>query len=96
MNNYEYELEELRERISVLENAENKRIHKRKIQIIFKVVEFLVVVILLIIAYFYVNNKFIKPYKEKVDYVEEKINSVESFVQDKLEAFQKYNPFNKN
>ena len=35
----------------------------------------------------------VKPYKEKVDLVEEKINTVEKYVQEKWNLIQEYNPF---
>ena len=91
--NYDEKIKELSNRIEVLEKAENKRVLKKKIEITLQVVKVLVVVIIIFIAYVYVNNKFIKPYKEKIDYVEEKVNNVESFVQEKWEFIKKYNPF---
>jgi hypothetical protein len=49
---------------------------------------------ILVIGYCYIYNTFVKPYKDKVDYVEEKIDSVENFVDEKLDIISKYNPFN--
>jgi hypothetical protein len=46
--------------------------------------------ILLFMAYNYVNNTIIKPYKEKIDYVNEKVDTVQSFIDDKLGGFSKY------
>lgn len=91
--NYEAKIQELSERIAKLEKAENKRIAKRKREIAFKVTKVLVVIILLIMGYNYINNNLVKPYKEKIDYVDQKINNVESFVNEKWESLQKYNPF---
>lgn len=82
--NYEEKIRELTERVEKLEKAENKRIIKRRIEIITKAVIALIVIILLIIGYIYVNNTIIKPYKEKIDYVNEKVDTVQGFIDDKL------------
>ncbi len=91
--NYEEKIRELTERVEKLEKAENKRIIKRRIEIIIKVVVGIIMLILLFMAYNYVNNTIIKPYKEKIDYVNDKVETIESFVNDKWQTIQKYNPF---
>ena len=88
--NYEEKIRELTERVEKLEKAENKRIIKRRIEIITKSVIALIVIILLIIGFVYVNNTIIKPYKEKIDYVNEKIDTVQNFVDDKFGGLSKY------
>ena len=88
--NYEEKIRELTERVERLEKAENKRIIKRRIEIITKAVIALIVIILLIIGYIYVNNTIIKPYKEKIDYVNEKVDKVQGFIDDKLGGLSKY------
>ena len=88
--NYEEKIRELTERVEKLEKAENKRIIKRRIEIITKVVIGIIMLILLFMAYNYVNNTIIKPYKEKIDYVNEKVDTVQSFIDDKLGGFSKY------
>ncbi len=88
--NYEEKIRELTERVEKLEKAENKRIIKRRIEIIIKVVVGIIMLILLFMAYNYVNNTIIKPYKEKIDYVNEKVDTVQSFIDDKLGGFSKY------
>ena len=88
--NYEEKIRELTERVERLEKAENKRIIKRRIEIITKAVIALIVIILLIIGFVYVNNTIIKPYKEKIDYVNEKVDTVQGFIDDKLGGFSKY------
>ena len=88
--NYEEKIRELTERVEKLEKAENKRIIKRRIEIITKAVIALIVIILLIIGFVYVNNTIIKPYKEKIDYVNEKIDTVQNFVDDKFGGLSKY------
>ena len=88
--NYEEKIRELTERIEKLEKAENKRILKRRIEIGTKIVIGLIIIILLIIAYIHINNTFIKPYKEKIDYVNEKVDKVQGFIDDKLGGLSKY------
>ena len=84
MNNEE-KIRELTERIEKLEKAENKRIIKKRIEIGFKIVKVLIIIILIFIAYSY-----IKPYKEKIDNINEKVDNVEKFIDDKLGGFKKY------
>ena len=88
--NYEEKIRELTERIEKLEKAENKRILKRRIEIGTKIVIGLIIVILLVVAYIHINNTLIKPYKEKIDYVNEKVDKVQGFIDDKLGGLSKY------
>ena len=87
---YNEKIRELTERIEKLEKAENKRIVKRRVQIISKIIIYLIILIILFMGYTYLNNNFIKPYKEKVDYVNNKVDSVENFINDKFGGLQKY------
>ncbi len=91
--NYEEKIKELNDRIEKLEKAEARRVLKKKIKISFEISKVVIIVIILVSGYFYINNKLIKPYKDKIDYVEEKVNYVEKFVKDKWNSIQKYNPF---
>ena len=91
--NYEEKIKELTERIEKLEKAENKRILKRNIKIALKIIEITIIIVIILTVYYKINNTLIKPYKNKVDYIEEKVNTVEKFVKDKWNAIQKYNPF---
>ena len=88
--NYEEKIRELTERVEKLEKAENKRIIKRRIEIGTKIVIGIIILVLLIIAYIHVNNTIIKPYKEKIDYVNEKVDKVQGFIDDKLGGFSRY------
>ena len=90
----EAKIRELTERIEKLEKAEAKRVRKAKIKIIFKIVEILVIAGVLIYGYIYINNNLIKPYKEKVDFVEEKVDTVSNFIDEKWEKIKKVIPFN--
>ena len=87
--NYEEKIKELSDRIEKLEKYENKRQLKRKIQFSLKVLKVIIVLVVIVVVYI----KYVQPYKEKIDYVEEKVNTVESFVKDKWEMIRKYNPF---
>ena len=92
--NYEEKIKELTERIEVLEKAENKRIVKNRIKIIFKAIKLFVIIGAIVFGYIYINNNYIKPYKEKIDYVSDKVENIQSFVDDKWQSIQKLNPFN--
>ena len=87
--NYEEKIKELNERIEVLEKAEHKRIVKKRIEITFNVIKIIIIILLLIKVYLY-----IKPYKEKIDNIDAKVDTVEDYVKDKWNNLQKYNPFN--
>lgn len=84
MNNEE-KIRELTERIEKLEKAENKRIIKKRIEITFKIIKLLVIIVLIIMAY-----NYIKPYKEKIDNVNEKVDKVENYINDKIGGLNKY------
>ena len=88
--NYEEKIRELTERVEKLEKAENKRIIKRRIEIGTKIVIGIIILVLLIMAYIHINNTIIKPYKEKIDYVNEKVDNVQGFIDDKLGGFSRY------
>lgn len=87
--NYEEKIKELNERIEVLEKAEHKRIAKKRIEITFNIIKLIIFILLLIKVYLY-----IKPYKEKIDNIDAKVDTVENYVKDKWNNLQKYNPFN--
>lgn len=92
--NYEDKILELERRIAFLEGEENKRIKKRKIKIFLEVGKLLLIIFLIIGGYVYIYSSFIKPYKEKMDMFNEKIDGVEEFIDDKWDTINKYNPFN--
>lgn len=96
-------IDELTKKIEFLETQEKKRIRKRKIEITLKIIKYAVIIILLIIIYTKFNNTFIKPTKEKIDFVEEKISSVDikvdkigDTVKEKWESLKNINPFKKD
>ena len=88
--NYEEKIQELTERIEKLEKAEKKRIIKRRIAIITKLIITIIILILLYQGYNYVNNTYIKPYKEKIDYVDDTLNQAENIIDDKLNNIKDY------
>lgn len=84
----EEKIKELTERIEVLEKAEHKRQVKKTIGLIWGLTKLGIFIALIFIAWGY-----IKPYKEKIDMVSEKVDSVEKFITDKFSGFKSY--FNK-
>ncbi len=85
--NYEEKINELTERIEILEKRERKRIIKRRIEITFKIIKTITIIIVLFMAYNYINNTYIKPYKEKIDYINDKIDTVDNLINDRLNIF---------
>ena len=81
----EEKIKELTERIEKLEKAENRRVIKRRIEIGFSILKVLVLVGVIIWLY-----TIIKPYKEKIDMVSEKVDTVENFVNDKVGGLSDY------
>ena len=51
------------------------------------------IIAIVVTVCFYIYNNIIKPYKEKVDYINDKIDFMEDFVNDKLDIIDRYNPF---
>ena len=84
MNN-EDKIRELTERIEKLEKAENKRIFKKRIEIAWGLIKLLIIIVLLIMAY-----NYIKPYKEKIDNVTDKVDKVENYIDSKLGGLNRY------
>ena len=78
----EEKIKALEERIVVLEKAEQKRKVKRIIGIVWDLIKLGILIAVVVMAY-----NFVKPYKEKIDAASEKVDAVESFVEDKLGAF---------
>lgn len=84
MNN-EDKIRELTERIEKLEKAENKRIIKKRIEITFKIIKLLIIIVLLLMAY-----NYIKPYIEKIDNLNNKVDKVENFIDNKFNGLKNY------
>ena len=92
--NYEEKIKELTERIEVLEKAENKRTIKKRISLILHAIKYIIIIGIILFGYIYINNHYIKPYKAKIDYVNDKVENIQSFIDDKLQSIQKFNIFN--
>ena len=78
MNNEE-KIIELTKRIEILEAAENKRIKQKKIKIAYEITKIVIILGIILTGYIYINVKVIKPYKEAVNKVNDKINNVQDF-----------------
>ena len=85
-NEYEIKIKELTERIEQLEKIEQKRARKKKIKIAWTITKILIVIILLLKFYYSIY----KPYQKKITTLEEKLNTAESFIQEKLDVIRKY------
>ena len=81
----EERIKELEERIEILEKAEHKRTVKKRIEIIWGLTKLVVFITLICIVWSY-----IKPYKEKIDMVSEKVENVEKVINDKLGGLKSY------
>lgn len=81
----EERIKQLEERIEVLEKAEHKRTIKKTISLIWGLIKLGVFIALIFIAWSY-----IKPYKEKIDMVSEKVENVEKVINDKLGGLKSY------
>ena len=84
----EEKIKALEERIEVLEKAEHKRNVKKGIKLAWGLTKLIVVIVLVFMAWSY-----IKPYKEKIDMVSEKVDKVEEFISSKFSGFKSF--FNK-
>ena len=82
--NYEEKIQELTKRIEKLEKAEQKRIIKKRIEIITRISMFLITIIVIFLLWNYVNNSYIKPYKESIDKVNEKIDTIDNYLDDPI------------
>lgn len=87
--NYEEQILELKKRIECLEKLEKKRNSKKRLKIMFEVSKLLIIVIIFGLIYF----NYIKPVKEKIDYIEDKVVNVEDYIGEKLDLLNKFNPF---
>ena len=96
-------IDELTKKIEFLETQEKKRIKKKKIDTTLKIIKYGLIITIILTLYIKFNNTFIKPTKEKIDFVEEKISSVDikvdkigDTVKEKWESLKNINPFKKD
>ena len=95
-------IDELTKKVEFLEKQEKKRIRKRNFDLTVKIIKYAVIIALLLTIYININNKVIKPTKQKIDFVEEKISNVDEkidnvgdFLKEKLGFIKDLNPFKK-
>ena len=81
----EEKIKALEERIEVLEKAEHKRNVKKGIKLAWGLTKLIVVIVLVFMAWSY-----IKPYKEKIDMVSEKVDKVEECISSKFSGFKSF------
>ena len=81
----EEKIKELTERIEVLEKKEHRREVKKTIGLVWGLIKLGAFIAVIIIGY-----NYIKPYKEKIDKVNEKVDSVENYINDKFGGLSKY------
>lgn len=103
MEELQLKIDELTKKIEFLEQQEKKRIKNKNIKTTFRIVKIIIIVAILGIIYINVNNKIVKPTREKLDFVEEKIKVVDEkvdgvgdFLKDKLDSIKGLNPFKKD
>ncbi len=90
--NIEEKLNDLDKRLAALEKVEKRRKIMARINLGFKAVLLVVLVIVFFKAYSY-----LKTFKEKIDQIqsiEDKLNVTETFLQEQLDNLNKFNPFN--
>ncbi len=96
-------IDELTQKVEFLEKQEKKRITKKKIDTTLKIIKYGLIITIILTLYIKFNNTFIKPTKEKIDFVEEKISSVDikvdkigDNIKEKWESLKNINPFKKD
>lgn len=96
-------IDELTQKVEFLEKQEKKRITKKKIDTTLKIIKYGLIITIILTLYIKFNNTFIKPTKEKIDFVEEKISSVDikvdkigDNIKEKWESIKNINPFKKD
>ena len=96
-------IDELTKKVEFLENQEKKRIKEKKIKTAFKITKIAVIVGIVLFIGIKINNKIVKPTREKLDFVEEKIKVVDEkvdgvgdFLKDKVDSLKGLNPFKKD
>ena len=96
-------LDELTKKVEFLEKQEKKRIKEKKFKTALKITKIAVIVLIILIIGIKINNKIVKPTREKIDYVGEKSQVVDEkldgggdFIKDKWDSLKGINPFSKN
>lgn len=75
-NNLEDRIFELEEKVRKLEKLEKKRKTSKIINVVIKIICYVAIVIAAIIAYNYVNDKYIKPFTEEFEKISEGYDNI--------------------
>ena len=96
-------IDELTKKVEFLENQEKKRIKSKNFKTFLKILKIAVIVGIVLFIGIKINNKIVKPTREKLDFVEEKIKVVDekvdgvgNFLKDKIDSIKGLNPFKKD
>ena len=96
-------IDELTKKVEFLEKQEKKRIKEKKIKTAFEITKIAIIVGIVLFIGIKINNKIIKPTRESLEYVEEKVKVVDEkldgvgdFLKIKWDSLKGINPFNKN
>ena len=96
-------IDELTKKVEFLENQEKKRIKNKNFKTVLKILKIAIIVGIILFIGIKINNKIVKPTREKLDFVEEKIKVVDEkvdgvgeFLKDKVDTLKNINPFKKD
>lgn len=96
-------IDELTKKVEFLEKQEKKRIKSKNFNTALKILKIAIIVGIVLFIGIKINNKIVKPTREKLDFVEEKIKVVDEkvdgvgdFLKDKVDSLKGLNPFKKD
>ena len=96
-------IDELTKKVEFLENQEKKRIKSKNFKTFLKILKIAIIVGIVLFIGIKINNKIVKPTREKLDFVEEKIKVVDEkvdgvgdYIKDKWDSLKGINPFKKD
>ncbi len=96
-------IDELTKKVEFLEKQENKRIKSKNFKTFLKILKIAIIIGIVLFIGIKINNKIVKPTREKLDFVEEKIKVVDEkvdgvgdFLKDKVDSIKGLNPFKKD
>ncbi len=79
MKELENKIEKLEARIKTLEKAENKRKRMKLAGILVRIFIVAFIIVAIWYGYNYVSDKYIKPYKSKIDTIEKNYDAIKNF-----------------
>lgn len=96
-------IDELTKKVEFLEKQEKKRIKSKNFKTFLKILKIAIIIGIVLFIGIKINNKIVKPTREKLDFVEEKIKVVDKkvdgvgdFLKDKVDSIKGLNPFKKD